>query len=73
MKKLKVFDVHIHFCPLEENYDKAIEKLFKYSEQCNVAKMCLISDLGKERVVENNIRKNLLVMLIQTLIWMNRK
>lgn len=57
MKKFKVFDVHIHFCPLEKNYDKAIERLFKYSEQCNVVKMCLISDLGREHIVEKAFKQ----------------
>jgi len=55
MKKLKVFDVHIHFCPYEKNYNMAIEHLFKYSEQNNVVKMCLISNLGKEYIVEKAI------------------
>lgn len=52
MKKLKVFDVHIHFCPYKENYNMAIEQLLQYSEKNNVVKMCLISDMGKESIVE---------------------
>jgi predicted TIM-barrel fold metal-dependent hydrolase len=52
MKKLKVFDVHIHFCPYKENYNMAIEQLLQYSEKNNVVKMCLISDMGKESIIE---------------------
>lgn len=58
MKKLKVFDVHIHFCPIEEYYNMAIEQLLEYSEENNVVKMGIIADLDKDYIVEKTFNQH---------------
>lgn len=48
---MKVFDMHIHFVPSEENYPISVKELLEYSKNHNVVKMALIGGYKNNEMV----------------------